>query len=118
MDRKREILMQNWVRTQLNDSKVVITPLSGDASFRSYLRAKSQEKSFIIMNAPPEQEDERLRGQPRASAPGWAPCAGRRAARPRSEACPRNRSPAPGKRAAAGWEAAFPGARDRGRGAR
>ncbi|MBK8285680.1 MAG: phosphotransferase [Ahniella sp.] len=57
MDRKREQLMQNWVRTQLNDSKMVITPLTGDASFRSYLRAKSQDKSFIIMNAPPEKED-------------------------------------------------------------
>ncbi len=57
MDRKREILMQNWVRAQLNDSKLVITPLTGDASFRSYLRTKSQEKSFIIMNAPPDRED-------------------------------------------------------------
>ncbi|AVP99800.1 aminoglycoside phosphotransferase [Ahniella affigens] len=57
MDRKREQLLQNWARSQLNDAKVKITPLAGDASFRSYLRAVSQNQSFIIMNAPPERED-------------------------------------------------------------
>lgn len=59
MDRKREQLLQNWARAQLNDAKVKITPLAGDASFRSYLRAVSQDQSFIIMNAPPEKEDVR-----------------------------------------------------------
>lgn len=57
MDRKREQLLQNWARAQLNDAKVKITPLAGDASFRSYLRAVSQDQSFIIMNAPPDKED-------------------------------------------------------------
>ena len=34
-----------------------ITKIAGDASFRSYYRAKQGNKSFIIMDAPPPQED-------------------------------------------------------------
>jgi hypothetical protein len=34
-----------------------IKKIAGDASFRSYYRIFSQEKTFILMFAPPLQED-------------------------------------------------------------
>jgi len=57
MDQKREKQMVQWCRTQLNDNKVQIAPLAGDASFRSYLRVRSHDQIFVLMNAPPEHED-------------------------------------------------------------
>jgi len=34
-----------------------IRPLSGDASFRRYFRAHSEQTSWVLMDAPPEKED-------------------------------------------------------------
>lgn len=38
-------------------NSVKLSPASADASFRSYWRAKVGEKSWIVMDAPPPQED-------------------------------------------------------------
>ena len=57
----REHLLSEWVKQQLNDSQLSIHPLPGDASFRRYARILSQQdgckKSYMLMDAPPEQED-------------------------------------------------------------
>ena len=36
-----------------------LAPASADASFRRYLRIRSRERSFVVMDAPPPQEDVR-----------------------------------------------------------
>jgi aminoglycoside/choline kinase family phosphotransferase len=50
-------LLLAWLTQQkdLADCSVVLA--SGDASFRRYFRAASGGKSFIVMDAPPDQED-------------------------------------------------------------
>jgi aminoglycoside/choline kinase family phosphotransferase len=55
MDRLQSL--QSWAKLQLNDSECYLKPASNDASFRSYWRVFSQDKTYIIMDAPPEHED-------------------------------------------------------------
>ncbi len=55
MDRQHALL--SWVQTQLNDDGCYIKSASSDASFRSYWRVFSQGKTYIVMDAPPEQEN-------------------------------------------------------------
>lgn len=52
----RENALNDWVGTALNNPHVIITPLTGDASFRRYWRAISEGQSYILMDAPPEKE--------------------------------------------------------------
>jgi aminoglycoside/choline kinase family phosphotransferase len=47
----------DWTRDALGDSAASLEPASADASFRSYWRANSQGRSWIVMDAPPERED-------------------------------------------------------------
>jgi hypothetical protein len=46
-----------WLREVLDTSDFELKPASADASFRSYLRLFLQDKTFIVMDAPPPQED-------------------------------------------------------------
>ena len=48
------------LKVWLNDNKITykdIAPASADASFRRYFRITDAEKTFIVMDAPPEKED-------------------------------------------------------------
>lgn len=57
----REQALTEWVKQQLNDLKLTIHPLAGDASFRRYARILStqngQAKSYMLMDAPTDKED-------------------------------------------------------------
>ena len=49
--------MHAWIHDQLGLHDYTVVPASGDASFRRYYRLRENNRSFIIMDAPPEQED-------------------------------------------------------------
>lgn len=53
---KRLQQLEQWLREQ-GYSTFEIEPASADASFRRYFRVRHQGESFIVMDAPPEQED-------------------------------------------------------------
>ncbi len=57
LDRKQ--LLQHWLGTLSGYRFSATTPASADASFRRYFRTRDENSgcSFIIMDAPPEQED-------------------------------------------------------------
>ena len=48
--------LQQWLQVVLHRDKVQVDPVSGDASFRRYFRVSGGEKTFIVMDAPPEKE--------------------------------------------------------------
>ncbi len=53
-------LLENWIQTQFPDKSFTLSPTSADASFRRYFRvifSEGSEKAFIVMDAPPQQED-------------------------------------------------------------
>lgn len=56
MGERRETL-QDWARQQLGWPHAVLVPASGDASFRRYFRIRDNGASYILMDAPPGQED-------------------------------------------------------------
>ena len=56
MNSRHEALCR-WVAKQLNQDKVELSVVSGDASFRCYFRVISGADSWIVMDAPPEKED-------------------------------------------------------------
>ena len=49
--------LQNWLTETLGTSTFNLKPASGDASFRTYHRLFLKNKTFIVMDAPPEQEN-------------------------------------------------------------
>jgi len=49
--------LQNWLTEILGTSAFNLKPASGDASFRTYHRLFLKNKTFIVMDAPPEQEN-------------------------------------------------------------
>jgi aminoglycoside/choline kinase family phosphotransferase len=55
MDRKHALL--SWAQDQINDQECYVKPASSDASFRSYWRVFSKDRTYIVMDAPPEHED-------------------------------------------------------------
>lgn len=57
MNTQREQLIQQWVATVLKTEQFDIQFLAGDASFRRYARINSNNKAFMLMDAPPEKED-------------------------------------------------------------
>ena len=57
MNTQREQLIQTWVTSVLNSDQFEINFLPGDASFRRYARIKLNNKTFMLMDAPPEKED-------------------------------------------------------------
>ena len=49
--------LQQWVLRFLGVSAATFTRASEDASFRRYFRVHVEERSWIVMDAPPERED-------------------------------------------------------------
>jgi aminoglycoside/choline kinase family phosphotransferase len=49
--------LEHWVEGVDSVAGGAITPASGDASFRRYFRLQKGSESFIVMDAPPPQED-------------------------------------------------------------
>ncbi|HKI60003.1 MAG TPA: phosphotransferase, partial [Mariprofundaceae bacterium] len=56
MTDQRLEMATGWVKSRLGDDCRVL-PLAGDASFRRYFRVLHDEKSYVLMDAPPEKED-------------------------------------------------------------
>ena len=54
-DRQQELTA--WVAGALKVPAPVLTPASADASFRRYFRTSAGGRSYVIMDAPPPQED-------------------------------------------------------------
>ncbi len=54
---ERLALCARWTGEVLGAEDVALTPASADASFRRYFRARRGSESFIVMDAPPAQED-------------------------------------------------------------
>ncbi len=55
---QRQHLIQSWLETLFPDLSPVLTPASADASFRRYFRTNlSNGEHYIVMDAPPQQED-------------------------------------------------------------
>jgi len=56
----RHSLLQHWLTDILSTSAFNLRPASEDASFRTYHRLFLRNKTFILMDAPPEHEDSKL----------------------------------------------------------
>jgi len=50
-------LLRHWTHSQLGWPVTELAPASSDASFRRYFRVCHGDDSYILMDAPPEQED-------------------------------------------------------------
>jgi len=57
MNTQREQLIQTWLTSVLDSDQFKIHFLAGDASFRRYARIILNNKTFMLMDAPPEKED-------------------------------------------------------------
>ena len=57
MKTQREQLIQIWITSVLNSDQFEINFLAGDASFRRYARIILNNKTFMLMDAPPSMED-------------------------------------------------------------
>ena len=55
-DRRKEALAL-WAGQRLGVKDKIIAPASADASFRRYFRIETEDASYILMDAPPAQED-------------------------------------------------------------
>lgn len=53
----RKQLLSQWLAEVIGVSDYSLEPASEDASFRSYYRLTTQQKSYIVMDAPPAFED-------------------------------------------------------------
>ncbi|MGB5259803.1 MAG: phosphotransferase [Gammaproteobacteria bacterium] len=49
--------LKRWLESELEFRDYTINPASSDASFRRYFRVTHNGENFIVMDAPPEQED-------------------------------------------------------------
>lgn len=47
--------LSRWLETTMGNS-FDLTPIIGDASFRQYYRLMQEQRSYIVMNAPPDKE--------------------------------------------------------------
>lgn len=59
MSKKRQKEAADWAAAALGLPRVVLRPVSGDASFRRYFRLEASGRSLILMDAPPDREDSR-----------------------------------------------------------
>ena len=57
MKTQREQIIHTWITSVLDSDQFEINFLPGDASFRRYARIKLNNKTFMLMDAPPEKED-------------------------------------------------------------
>ncbi|KAA3638803.1 MAG: aminoglycoside phosphotransferase [Proteobacteria bacterium] len=53
----RQSQRQHWLADHFGHRNFSMSPASADASFRQYFRVIINDRSFILMDAPPEQED-------------------------------------------------------------
>ena len=56
MDQRFEQL-KVWVEAVLGMADADLSPASSDASFRRYFRVRQGQKTFVVMDAPPDKED-------------------------------------------------------------
>lgn len=49
--------LQEWLRGHLPVTTWELSPLAGDASFRRYFRVRTDNTSWVAMDAPPDKED-------------------------------------------------------------
>ena len=54
---KRIQLLENWLKDQFPAKPFTLQPASADASFRRYFRVFFDDRTLIVMDAPPQQED-------------------------------------------------------------
>ena len=54
---ERRSALEQWLKDYSNHSFVSIKPMPGDASFRRYFRVTLDQESFVVMDAPPPQEN-------------------------------------------------------------
>ncbi len=57
MSDERKELLKIWLNNELGSSDYSLEPASSDASFRRYFRVSHNDRTLIVMDAPPEQED-------------------------------------------------------------
>ncbi|MEB3766662.1 aminoglycoside phosphotransferase family protein [Acinetobacter sp. MD2] len=57
MNTQREQLIQTWLTDVFHSDQFEIKYLAGDASFRRYARVQQNNKTFMLMDAPPDKED-------------------------------------------------------------
>lgn len=50
-------MIHHWLKCIFTTTDYTLKPASNDASFRRYFRVTTQGKTWILMDAPPEQED-------------------------------------------------------------
>jgi hypothetical protein len=55
LDRLREL--HDWLEKVIDGPPAAFEPASADASFRRYFRARRDDSTWIVMDAPPEHED-------------------------------------------------------------
>jgi N-acetylmuramate 1-kinase len=53
----RTLSIDDWLHTRLPNQAYSMAPASEDASFRRYFRVTSAERTWVLMDAPPEHED-------------------------------------------------------------
>ena len=53
----RELARLHWTREVLDEPGLELEPASADASFRSYWRTRCGDRTWIVMDAPPDHED-------------------------------------------------------------
>lgn len=52
----RQVLLEKWVSNQLGE-QLNLEPIKGDASFRQYYRVLHKGATYIVVDAPPQTED-------------------------------------------------------------
>lgn len=57
MQDPRQQIMHTWLNDLFHPKNCLVNPLSGDASFRRYFRIIVDEKTYVVMDAPPEHEN-------------------------------------------------------------
>ena len=58
MSPDRDASLRRWL-DEAAGVRGCLEPLAGDASFRRYLRLRTDRESFVVMDAPPDKEDSR-----------------------------------------------------------
>ena len=59
MSSDRDASLRAWLDGAAGVPVGVLEPLAGDASFRRYLRLRTNRATFVVMDAPPDREDSR-----------------------------------------------------------
>lgn len=54
---QRQQQLTDWLTSLYPNETFILTPASADASFRRYFRATFADRTYVVMDAPPQQED-------------------------------------------------------------